>query len=136
MWGFPVLVGILAALPLVPIGPAAMLDLLLAAGIISSLLYLAMNPLVPTQWPDYSSTSRVVSELSAIGAPTRPLWVMLGMVYTLLVVAFGRGVWMASPDNRRLRVAGILIAAPQKLLRSRASWARYRSADARSASPA
>jgi hypothetical protein len=111
MWGFPVIVGLLVALPLVPIRPAAMRDLLLASGVFSSLLYIAMNLLVPTQWPNYSSTSRVVSELSALGAPTRPLWVMLGMLYTLLVVAFGWGVWMAAADNRRLRVAGILIAA-------------------------
>jgi hypothetical protein len=110
MWGFPVIAGLLVALPLVPIREAALRDLLLASGIASSLLYVAMNLLVPTQWPDYSSTSQVISELSALGAPTRPLWVMLGTLYTLLVVAFGWGVWTAAADSRRLRVAGILIA--------------------------
>ena len=53
--------------------------LLLCCGIISSLLYVAMNVFVAMQWKDYSSTSQTVSELSAIGAPTRSLWVALGI---------------------------------------------------------
>jgi hypothetical protein len=48
---------------------------LLACGILSSLLYIAMNVFVPMRWQGYSSASQTVSELSAIGAPTRPLWV-------------------------------------------------------------
>ncbi len=68
-----------------------------------------MNIVVPMQWPGYAPASRVVSELSAVDAPTRPLWVVLGMAYTLLVTVFGWGVVMAAEHNRRLRVAGILI---------------------------
>ena len=44
-----------------------------------------MNVFVAMQWENYSSVSQTVSELSAIDAPTRPLWVPLGIVYTLLV---------------------------------------------------
>jgi hypothetical protein len=51
-----------------------------------------------------------VSELSAVGAPTRPLWVVMGLLYTLLVTGFGWGVRLAAGDNRRLRIAGMLIA--------------------------
>ena len=54
----------------------------------SSLLYVAMNIFVAAQWPDYSA-SQTVSELSAIGAPTRSLWVLPAASYTLLVTAFG-----------------------------------------------
>ena len=36
-----------------------------------------MNVFVAMQWEDYSSFSQTVSELSAIDAPTRPLWVIL-----------------------------------------------------------
>ena len=43
----------------------------LICGIASSLLYVAMNVFVPMQWEGYSSASQTVSELSAIGAPTR-----------------------------------------------------------------
>jgi hypothetical protein len=59
---------------------------------------------------DYNSASQTVSELSAVGAPTRPLWVIMAMVYTVLVTGFGWGVKMAAGGNRRLRIAGILLA--------------------------
>jgi hypothetical protein len=84
---------------------------LLACGITSSLLYVFMNVFVAMQWPQYSSVSQTVSELSAVGAPTRPLWVSLGAAYTLLVTAFGFGVRASGSRNRRLRVAGALIVA-------------------------
>jgi hypothetical protein len=45
----------------------------LMCGIVSSLLYVGMIVLVPMQGDGYSSASQTVSELSAIGAPTRPL---------------------------------------------------------------
>jgi Protein of unknown function (DUF998) len=86
-------------------------SVLLACGIASSLLYVAMNVFVPMQWEGYSCASRVISELSAIGAPTRPLWVPLGIVYGVLVTAFGWGVWASARGNRPLRVVGGLIIA-------------------------
>ncbi|HET9983949.1 MAG TPA: DUF998 domain-containing protein [Longimicrobiales bacterium] len=84
---------------------------LLACGILASLLYVAMNVLVPMRWEGYSVASQTVSELSAIGAPTRPLWVPLGTLFTLLFAAFGWGVLLSAGRNRRLRVVGGLIAA-------------------------
>ena len=53
---------------------------LLNCGILSSLLYVAMNVLGAMQWEGYNTASQTVSELSAIGAPSRPLWVLLGVV--------------------------------------------------------
>ena len=85
--------------------------LLLTSGILSSLLYVAMNVFVPMQWEGYSSASQTVSELSAIGAPTRQLWLLLVIPYTLLVVAFGWGVWLSAGRNRPLRVVGGLMIA-------------------------
>jgi len=112
MWGFPVILGGMVAMPLLPFRAATLRDVWLACGAVSSLLYVAMNVIVPLQWPGYSHASQVVSELAAVGAPTRPLWVVLGLLYTLLVIAFGRGVWMAGADARdgRLQIAGILLA--------------------------
>jgi len=109
MWGFPVVAGLLVAPPLLPFRPAIMRSVWLACGIVSSLLYVAMNILVAMQWPQYSSTSQTVSELSAVGAPTRPLWVALGIIYTLLVIAFGWGIRMAATNDRRLRIVGTLV---------------------------
>jgi hypothetical protein len=79
-------------------------QVLLACGILSSLLYGAMITFI--RYEGYDPISQVPSELTAIGAPTRPLWMVLGPVYTLLVVAFGVGVWMSANRKRALRIVG------------------------------
>jgi uncharacterized protein DUF998 len=84
---------------------------LLVCGILSSLLWAAMNVFVPMQWESYSSATQTVSELSAIGAPTRPLWVALAVAYTALLTAFGCGVWASADRSRHLRVVGGAIVA-------------------------
>jgi hypothetical protein len=90
---------------------SAMQRALLWCGIASSLLYVGMNVFVAMQWEAYHSASQTISELSAIGAPTRTLWVWLGAVYTSLVTAFGWGVFASAGRNRALRVAGASIVA-------------------------
>lgn len=90
---------------------AAALRLLLLCGILSSALYAAMNVIVPQFYEGYRSASQTISELSAVGAPTRALWIALATFYTLLVTAFGWGVWMAAGDSRKLRVVGGLMIA-------------------------
>jgi hypothetical protein len=85
--------------------------LLLTCGILSSLLYLAMNIFIPMRWESYSSVSQTVSELSAIGAPTRSIWVPLGFIYTVLMTAFGWGIWSSAGRNRPLRIVGGLLIA-------------------------
>jgi hypothetical protein len=84
---------------------------LLVCGVFSSLLYVAMSVFVAMQWAEYSSLSQTVSELSAIGAPTRRLWVVPAIAYTVLVTAFGYGVWTSAGRNRSLRVAGAAMIA-------------------------
>ena len=80
--------------------------MLLACGFLSSLLYAAMNVVVPMFYEGYRVASQTVSELSALGAPTRTLWVWLGVVYALLVICFGWGVWRSAGGNRSLRALG------------------------------
>lgn len=82
---------------------------LLICGILSSLYYLAINIFVPMRYPGYSISSQTISELSAIDAPTRPLWVLLCTFYSLLVIAFGWGIWRTAARNRRLRMVAILL---------------------------
>ncbi|MDP4147959.1 MAG: DUF998 domain-containing protein [Bacteroidota bacterium] len=82
---------------------------LLICGILSSLLYVAINILVPMHWTSYSSLSQTVSELSAVGAPTRSLWLWVSAPYTILVIAFSWGVWKSAYGNRSLRVTGELM---------------------------
>ncbi|MFI5386072.1 MAG: DUF998 domain-containing protein [Fimbriimonadales bacterium] len=84
---------------------------MLLCGILSPLLYVAMNVIAASLYEGYNSASQTISELSAIGAPTRTLWVGLGVLYTLLLAAFGWGVWRSAGQKVALRVvAGLMIA--------------------------
>lgn len=109
MWGLPVIAGGLVAIPLIP--STYIQKTLLLCGILSSLLYGAINVIVSLQWAAYDSASQTVSELSAIGAPTRSLWLVLSTPYTFLILAFAWGVWKSGLENRRLRIAGGLLLA-------------------------
>lgn len=82
---------------------------LLVTGIAASLLYLAMNIFIPPLFDGYSVRSQAISELSAIGAPTREVWTSLVLVYAVLMAAFGWGVWASAAGRRGLRVAGALV---------------------------
>lgn len=82
---------------------------LLICGILSSLLYVLLNIFVPMRFEGYSLTTQTVSELSAIGAPTRTLWVSLAIVYILLFAAFGWGVWKSADGHRSLRTVARFI---------------------------
>jgi hypothetical protein len=86
-------------------------SVLLLCGIFSSLLYLFMNIYVVTQYAGYNWVDQTISELSAIGAPTRDLWVLLGLGYAILTLAFGWGLVAVSSKNHPLRVAGLLLLA-------------------------
>lgn len=113
MWGMPVLLGWMVLIPLIALRnyTPAMQKALLACGILSSLWYVAINIHVPTQYEGYSLSSLTVSELSAIGAPTRLLWVLLVFMYPLLFMAFGWGVQQMAKQNKPLRIVGALIIA-------------------------
>src|SRR5262245_64168580 len=82
---------------------------LLGCGILAAVLYVAMTLFVGLSWDGYSVTAQTPSELSAIGAPTRPVWILLGSVYAALMIAFGWTVWKSAPPNRALRVVGALL---------------------------
>ena len=82
---------------------------LLGCGILSSLLYVAANLLGARRWRDYSLNSQTVSELSAIGAPSRPLVIPLLCAHGALVIPFGLGVWESAGPKRGLRVTGALL---------------------------
>jgi hypothetical protein len=85
--------------------------LLLGGGILAPIWYVLMNWIAAVRFPGYSTVDQTISELSAIGAPSRTLWVRLGIAYTVFLVAFGIGVWLAANGRRVLRVTGVLLAA-------------------------
>ena len=84
---------------------------LLLCGVLSSLLYVAMTVFIALLWEGYDSASQTISELSAIDAPTRSIWLLPGALYTLLVTAFGWGVWKSAERHPVLRKVGGLILA-------------------------
>lgn len=81
----------------------------LSFGVAASLLYVAMNAFVPLLWKGYSVTAQAISELSAIGAPTRAVWVGLGVVYCVLLAGFGWALATDTGARRPLRIAGALM---------------------------
>lgn len=113
MWGVPVLLGWVATIPLIASRneTASIQKALLICGIFSSLWYTAVNIYVPTQYDGYAVASYTVSELSAWGAPTRLLWVLLCLPYSLSFAAFGWGVLQISKGSRYLHLVGSLIIA-------------------------
>jgi hypothetical protein len=111
MWGLPVIAGGVAGIYVIPTRYASFTKAALICGILSSIFYLSLNIFIPKLWDGYDSASQTVSELSAIGAPTRMLWLWLSTLYTALVVAFSWGVWKSASGNRSLRIAGGLLIA-------------------------
>lgn len=85
--------------------------ILLLCGILSPLLYAVADALAGNRWESYSFRDQTISELGAIGAPTRPLFAALLIPTYLLLAAFGIGVRRSAAAARRLRVAGSLLVA-------------------------
>jgi hypothetical protein len=85
---------------------------LLACGILYAVLYPIVNDMLAAAMYDgYSRMSQAVSELSAVGAPSRVFLTVAGPFFSLLLVAFGLGVWGSASGNRSIRIAGALVVA-------------------------
>lgn len=87
-------------------------QVLVLAGAAMFALYIVMDVIASLAYDGYSYKDQTISELSAIGAPTRPFWNVMGVLYAVLTFAFAFGVLRAAAGRRRLRiVGGILLAA-------------------------
>ncbi len=84
-------------------------QVLLLCGVLSPLLYALADALAGIRWDGYSFRDQTISELGAIGAPSRPLFSILLIPAYLLLVAFGVGVWQSAAGRRRVRVVGGLL---------------------------
>ena len=60
-------------------------------------------------WGNYDFTSQYVSELSAIGSPSRVFVIPLYLLYNILVIAFIAGVWQVSTEKRKFRILTFLL---------------------------
>ena len=78
---------------------------LLVGGVLSSLLYvIGIDVIAALRYPDYHHyADQMVSELFAVGAPTRTLMVWLSIPYNFLVFALAVGVWVSAGRKRATR---------------------------------
>jgi hypothetical protein len=84
---------------------------LLVCGILAALIYVGSDIIAAMRWDGYSYADQSVSELRAIGAPTRAFLMPILFLYALLEIAFGAGVWMSANGRRNLRIAAVLLVA-------------------------
>lgn len=85
--------------------------IMLLCGILSPLLYAIADALAGLQWESYSFLDQTISELGAIGAPSRQLFSLLLIPTYLLFLVFGVGVWQSAEGRPKLKIAaGLLIA--------------------------
>jgi hypothetical protein len=75
---------------------------LLVGGVLSSLLYvIGIDVIAALAYRDYHNyADQMVSELFAVGAPTRTLMVWLSIPYNVLVFALAVGVWVSAGRKR------------------------------------
>ena len=88
---------------------------LLICGIVSSLLYVFATIIGAAQWPGYSTLDQSISELIGIDAPSAPVTVPLFFIYSILIYAFGVGVWISAGQKRALKIAAVLIVLKEVL---------------------
>lgn len=87
--------------------------ILLGCGIAASALYVVATVIGALVWRGYSTVDQSVSELFALGAPSRALIVAAFLAYDVLMVAFAAGVWGSAGHQRVLRVMAGLIVLDQ-----------------------
>ncbi len=85
--------------------------LLVLAGVAMFAVYVAMDIVASLAYEGYSYPDQTISELSAIGAPTRGFWLAGAAVYQVLAFAFAFGVLRTAGERRQVRIVGWLLLA-------------------------
>lgn len=84
--------------------------ILLSCGILAPLLYLGTDLLAGKLLKGYSFSAQSIGDLGAAGSPTRSLVVVLTLVSSAFMIAFGVGVWQAvGPAILPRIVAGLIL---------------------------
>ena len=80
-------------------------------GILSSAIYILTDIITGLITPGYSFNSQTVSELSAVGSLTRPVWQVVTFIYNPLLIIFGLAVRKLGTNHRNTThlFSGILI---------------------------
>uniref|UniRef100_UPI0031D85DD9 DUF998 domain-containing protein n=1 Tax=Saccharothrix mutabilis TaxID=33921 RepID=UPI0031D85DD9 len=88
---------------------------LLWLGVVAPVYYAVVDGLLVSRYEGYRLTEHTVSELFAIGAPTAALAVPLMLVYSVMAIAFGCGVWLSAGGRRALRVVAVALVVKEVL---------------------
>ncbi len=93
-----------------PIGISNLFQkILLSCGIFAPLIYLGTDLLSGRLLKGYNFAAQSISELSAIGSPTRSLVVAFTIVADILMIAFGVGVWRIAGQALLPRIVSGLV---------------------------
>lgn len=79
-------------------------SLMLLSGLFSTLMYIATDIISGLISPGYSFNSQTVSELSAIGAPTRTFWQLATFIVNPLLILFGQSILRLTQTDGKLRL--------------------------------
>lgn len=79
--------------------------LLLLCGVLSPIMYGIADAIAGMSLERYSFIDHTISELGAIGAPSRSLFSMMLIPVYLIFVAFAVGVWKHAFERRSLKIA-------------------------------
>jgi hypothetical protein len=82
---------------------------LLICGILAALLYIGTDILAGLLTRGYHFDSQSASRLSAVGAATRPVVLVLDITAGFLLIAFSVGVWFQADQNWILRLMACLL---------------------------
>lgn len=79
--------------------------LLLALGVISSLVYVGADIAASLRYPGYNYLHQAFSELLALGSPVRSFMMSYSLMYNVMVISCAVGVLRLSKGNKALRWA-------------------------------
>lgn len=86
-------------------------DSLLICGLGAPIIFMLTDLISGLQWQGYDFFSQSISELGAMGAPTRSFVVVLNLIYSALVTAFAAGILSIAIKKVPLKIlAGLLMA--------------------------
>jgi len=83
---------------------------LLFCGILAALIYVGRDLAAWLSYPGYDFANQVVSELSAIGVPSRGIDGAIGWAYGVLTLLFSAGIWLSARTST-LRAAAVVLAS-------------------------
>ncbi len=83
--------------------------LLLVCGLLASLVWVGNDIVAGMLWQGCSYVDQAISELSAVGAPTGSLVFSILLVYDVLVIAFGVGIFALTQQRALRLIAGLVI---------------------------